>query len=136
MYTPVKRQNALWTMTFLHFRSTAFLHDCMCAQHRLRSAFAQADQRLLCSSEYTLDAWLTTDCPAKSLSVGRTSNSAGTAVSRLKTSRKHTYKTLTPLKPHFYTVKLGFTGVYIIFLISAQKHRLWVLVRTASPRRF
>ena len=36
------------------------------------------------------------------------------------------------LKPHFYIVKLGFTGVYIIFLISAQKHRLWVLVRTAS----
>ena len=25
-----------------------------------------------------------------------------------------------PLKPHFYTVKLGFTRVYIIFLISAQ----------------
>ena len=46
-----------------------------------------------------------------------------------------------PLKPHFYIVKLGFTGVYIIFLISAQKHKLWwggsnVLVRTASPRRF
>ena len=37
-----------------------------------------------------------------------------------------------PLKPHFYIVKLGFTGVYIIFFISAQKHRLWVLVRTAS----
>ena len=37
-----------------------------------------------------------------------------------------------PLKPHFYTVKLGFTGVYIIFHISSQKHRLWVLVRTAS----
>ena len=33
-----------------------------------------------------------------------------------------------PLKPRFYiVVKLGFTGVYIIFLISAQKHRLWVL---------
>ena len=41
-----------------------------------------------------------------------------------------------PLQPHFYIVKLGFTGVYIIFLISAQKHRVWVLVRTASPRRF
>ena len=41
-----------------------------------------------------------------------------------------------PLKPHFYIVKLGFTGVYIIFLISAQKHRLRVPVRTASPRRF
>ena len=41
-----------------------------------------------------------------------------------------------PLKPHFCIVKLGFTGVYIIFLISAQKHGLWVLVRTASMRRF
>ena len=41
-----------------------------------------------------------------------------------------------PLKPHFYIVRLGLTGVYIIFLISAQKHRLWVLVRTASARRF
>ena len=49
-------------------------------------------------------------------------------------------------KPHFYIVKLEFTGVYIIFLILlkntdcgysfAKKHRLWVLVRTASPRRF
>ena len=26
-----------------------------------------------------------------------------------------------PLKPHFYIVKLGFTGVYISFHISAQK---------------
>ena len=25
-----------------------------------------------------------------------------------------------PLKPHFYVVKLGFTGVYVIFLISAE----------------
>ena len=41
---------------------------------------------------------------------------------------------IDPLKPHFYVVKLGFTGVYIIFLISAKKHRLWVLVRTASSR--
>ena len=50
-------------------------------------------------------------------------------------SRKHTYIILTSLNP-FYIVKLGFTGVYIIFLISAQKHRLWVLVRTALARRF
>ena len=46
------------------------------------------------------------------------------------------YKTITktclynfdPLKRHIYIVKLGFTGVVIIFLISAQKHRLCVLV--------
>ena len=41
---------------------------------------------------------------------------------------------IDPLKPRFYIVKLGFTGVYINFLISAQKHRSWVFVRTASPR--
>ena len=28
-----------------------------------------------------------------------------------------------PFKTHLYIVKLWFTGVYIIFLISAQKHR-------------
>ena len=41
-----------------------------------------------------------------------------------------------PLKPHFCIVKLGFTGVYTIFLISAEKHRLWVLVKTTSLRQF
>ena len=40
-----------------------------------------------------------------------------------------------PLTPHFYIVKLGFTGV-CFFLIFAPKHRLWVLIRTASMRRF
>ena len=38
-----------------------------------------------------------------------------------------------PLKPHFYVVKLELTGVYIIFLISAQKHRLWYSLE--PPRR-
>ena len=37
------------------------------------------------------------------------------------------------LKPHFFMVELGFTGVYIIFLISAQKHRLWYSLE--PPRR-
>ena len=38
-----------------------------------------------------------------------------------------------PLKPQFYYIKVR---VDIIFLISAQKHRLWVLIRTASVRQF
>ena len=38
-------------------------------------------------------------------------------------------------KPHFYIVKRGFTGVYIILLISAQNIDCGY-VRTASPRRF
>ena len=43
------------------------------------------------------------------------------------TFREHTFITKTclykfdPLIPHIYIVKLGFTGVYIIFLISVQK---------------
>ena len=41
-----------------------------------------------------------------------------------------------PLTPHFYIVKLGFTGVYISFHYICSKHRLWVLVRTASLRQF
>ena len=34
-------------------------------------------------------------------------------------TKTHLYN-FDPLKPHFYIVKLGFPGVYIIFLISAQ----------------
>ena len=41
------------------------------------------------------------------------------------TIRKTHLYNFDPLKPHFYIVKLGFTGVYIIFVISAQKYRLW-----------
>ena len=37
------------------------------------------------------------------------------------------------LKPHLYVVNLGFTGFYIIFLISAQKRRLWYSLE--PPRR-
>ena len=39
----------------------------------------------------------------------------------LDQSIKKTYLyNFNPLKPHFYIVKQRFTGVYIIFLISAQ----------------
>ena len=38
-----------------------------------------------------------------------------------------------PLKPHFCIVKLGFTGVYIIFLISAQNIDCGYLLE--PPRR-
>ena len=39
-------------------------------------------------------------------------------------SRKHACIILTPWNPTFYIVKLGFTGVYIILLISLKKPRL------------
>ena len=49
---------------------------------------------------------------------------AATNTTSLSPSRKQAYIILTPLNSTLYIVKLGFTGVYIIFLISAQKHRL------------
>ena len=55
--------------------------------------------------------------------------------SRTLTITKTCLYNFEPLKPHFNIVKLEFTGVYIIFHISAQKLRLWVLVRTALARR-
>ena len=51
---------------------------------------------------------------------------SGVLTKSLNTSGSATVITKTclynfdPLKPYFYIVKLGFTGVYIIFLISAQ----------------
>ena len=58
-------------------------------------------------------------------------NKIGT-IKRVTTEHQSITKTslynFNPRKPQFYIVKLGFTGVYIIFLISAHKQRLWVLV--------
>ena len=44
-------------------------------------------------------------------------------------------KTLLPYTPLLYSKTVVYRGIPI-FLIFAPKHRLWVLVRTASPRRF
>ena len=40
-----------------------------------------------------------------------------------------------PLNPLLYSKTGVYRGIHY-FLITAQKHKLWVLVRTASPRRF
>ena len=40
-----------------------------------------------------------------------------------------------PLKPHFYIVNGVYRGIYY-FSYFSSKHRSWVLVRTASSRRF
>ena len=51
------------------------------------------------------------------------------------TSGKHVRVMYTPQTPLLYS-KTGVCRGIPIFLIFAPKHRLWVLVRTASPRRF
>ena len=65
----------------------------------------------------------------------RATDKQGGQIKAICTITKTDLYNFDPLKPHFYIVKVGFTGVYIILLISAQKRRLWALVRTASPRR-
>ena len=56
---------------------------------------------------------------------------------RLKSYHQENMSTnVYPLIPHFYIAKLGYAGVTPIFLIFTSKHRLWVLVRTASARQF
>ena len=59
--------------------------------------------------------------------------SKSTVPVRSSTITKTYLHNFDPLKPHFYIVKLGFTGLYISFLISVQKHRLWYSLE--PPRR-
>ena len=46
-------------------------------------------------------------------------NAQGQEANEVDITKTYIYN-FDPLKPHIYIVKLGFTGVYIIFLISAQ----------------
>ena len=50
-------------------------------------------------------------------------------------SRKHAYIILTPWTPLLYSKTGVYRGIHY-FSYYCIKHRLWVLVRTASPRRF
>ena len=51
------------------------------------------------------------------------------------TPRKHFWATNTPFNPTLYRKTGACVGI-LKFLILNLKHTLWVLVRTASPRRF
>ena len=105
-----------------HNLRTAVLANYKCSQRRLRSycTFAQYYHSLRCAL-------------LRLLHMGRVKRNCVLPVACITKTYLYNFD---PLKPHFYIVKLGFTGVYIIFLISAHRHRLWVLVRTASSRRF
>ena len=95
-----------------------FLQDCMCAQQRVGSActFAQAHQ--------SLRFWslATTKRPAKTMinlhgCAGWSESSLGThAILKEMLITKTCLYNFDPLKPHFYTVKLGFTGYTLFFL--------------------
>ena len=60
--------------------------------------------------------WIYTVCKGKAYP-----GSAGQGlISQARYITKTYLYNFDPVKPHFYTVKLLFTGVFIIFLISAQ----------------
>ena len=58
----------------------------------------------------------------------------GEATAYSVASRKQVRVTNTALHPTLYSEAGVYRGIF--FLIFAPKHRLWVLVRTASLRRF
>ena len=108
----------------------------MCAQRRLKSACAPRSLiRVFVvrmkKKQQTLHLWQSNMRTVKilmrlreaqaDLNLHWTHMSAGTFsdVAALIITKTCPYN-IDPLKPHFYIVKLGFTGVYIIFLISAQ----------------
>ena len=58
--------------------------------------------------------------------------SQGSRSSLIHITKTYLYN-FDPLKPHFYIVKLGFTELDIIFLISAQNINCWYSLE--PPRR-
>ena len=107
-----------------------------------------AYQSLCCRHVGTLHRWLSKMYPSEDsdktenaqvdlnlrwahMSKGKLSHTAALSSYIMKTC----FVILTP-QTHFYIGKMGFAGVYIIFLISAIKHGLWVPVRTALMRQF
>ena len=69
------------------------------SQRKLKSviAFAQSGQNFHCPHDETLHPW----------------------ISKMHPIPKTYLYNFEPLKLHFYIVKLGFTGIYIICLVSA-----------------
>ena len=64
----------------------------------------------------------------------RLNNNSSSGTTHTKETSHHVNKRVW--KPHFINGNMGFTWVNIIFLISTQKHRLWLLVRTVPMKGF
>ena len=146
---PMSRQPLLMSQRgiFEPQREKTYLWTCAPKEDSDQPANTRSLISLCCPHEETLHPWLSKIRPVKVLirlreCAGWSESSLGAHVRRyvfwrygsfiLHGITKTCLYNFDPLKPHFHIVKLGFTGVYIIFLFSAQKHRLWVLVRTAS----
>ena len=80
---------------------------------------------------------------AKGIPYKRTKRKATSSLFSTGWSQWQTWASITktrlynfdPLKSLFYILNRGLQGYTLFFLIPAWKHRLWVLVRTASSRQ-
>ena len=100
----------------------------MCTQLRFKSAWAFAEYSLPAWRKFV--SWLVKIQIWLHKSAGWSESLLGAHIRRYvfcrcgSTNEVDITKTylynFDPLKPHFYIVKLGFAGVYIIFLISTQ----------------
>ena len=126
----VARATKKWAKTWESVNS-----DKLCAQRRLKStcASAQSDQSLRCPFEETLHLWLCKMHPLKILI--RLSECADVWIYFWRCAlRENAYSNMlkisSPKNENFQIKKFWY------FSYFCSKHRLWVVVRTASTRRF
>ena len=133
MFTPV---NPSFFYIKVEFKGVNFIWTCfrdrgVCSVFICSSSLLLLVSREDCAFPAYLHLYFDISCtlfPGKNMKILLLSAEFARRGKKLKCPSKLITKTclynFDPLKPHFYIVKLGFTGVYIIFLISAQKHRL------------
>ena len=97
----------------LKFDLLSYRENSLLTRNRIRISHGQMNYRCSSHRSFTVSASFYA-CSA--LSQKCNDLEAGCCVTITKTCLYY----FDPLKPHFYIVKLGITGVYIIFLISAQ----------------
>ena len=78
----------------------------------------QTFQRVAQPEPEVNNAWYSTESLYLRLCVSTVINDESCTIALYNIMKTCLYN-FDPLQPHFYIVKLGFTGVYIIFLISA-----------------
>ena len=137
----------------VRLKRTEILDHLKCIQRGLRFLVGQAKLlfayycQLMCIEFWLADIRLLhglwAQCCKKKKKVRKTRKNKGskdTAIQRLSLSSwvnfniTNTYPyNFNPLNPHFYTVKLGFTGVYIVFLfllkisiVGTSTHYVWL----------
>ena len=126
--------NLSWRIKCLFMRNMEPLKERICSQReQILSLKSSPILEAILSRFAHYLTWMCTICTIFTLNIWTPYVLTMLFLKFVRPSRKHACIMLTPLKPHFYTVKLGFTGVYIIVLISAKNIACGYLLE--PPRR-